>query len=78
MYHELFLERAVTSNLTETVVPMTFTQEVFSSKPDTETIITEDFGDSSSAFSNKYLGNSSIHQFMPYAQHTAAGSSRAT
>jgi len=45
--HELFLERAVPSKLTEAVVPMTCTWEVLSSKLKTETIITEDFDDSS-------------------------------
>jgi hypothetical protein len=69
MYHELFLERAVPSKLTEAVVPMTCTREVLSSKLDTETIITEDFGDSSSAFSNRYLGNSSIHAVCQTHSH---------
>jgi hypothetical protein len=69
MYHELFLERAVPNKLTEAVVPMTCTREVLSSKLNTETIITEDFDDSSSAFSNRYLGNSSIQAAFTTQAH---------
>ena len=70
MYHELFLERAVPSKLTEAVVPMTCTREALGSKLNTETIIiTEDFDNSSSAFPNRYLGNTSIQAVFTTHRH---------
>jgi hypothetical protein len=69
MHHELFLDRAVPSKLTEAVVPMTCTREVLSSKLNTETIITEGFDDSSSAFLNRYLDNSSIQAVFTTHRH---------
>jgi hypothetical protein len=57
MYQELFPERAGPSKLTEAVAPLTCNREVLSSKLNRETIITDDFDDSSSAFSNRYRGN---------------------
>jgi len=51
------------------MVPVTCTWEVLSSKLKRETIITEDFDDSSSAFSNRYLGNSSIQAVVTTHRH---------